>query len=283
MTPADSPDAALARLGKTLAGLAPGLVAVSGGVDSRVLAAAAHRANLGFQAAHFSGPHLSTQETAEALDWLRDLGLPFHVLRFDPLAIPEVRANGPLRCLHCKRALFLRAWELARGLDLRSVLDGTTASDAAAYRPGRAALAELGVASPLETAGLGKPMVRSLAVKLGLARPDQPSRPCLLTRFAYDLEPDHETLERLALAEESLARLGLHRFRVRVLAPGEYALQLDQREAAGEGLVARARKALASQGFASVRVLATAGVSGFFDNAVLSAMAATPSNSPFAP
>lgn len=253
------------RLVAELTGLAPGLIAVSGGLDSRFLAHVAARLGLPFQTLHLSGPHIPAAESRAALAWCAALGLPHHHLSVDPLLLPEVLHNTRERCYACKRALFATALELAGRLGLSSVLEGSQASDAGAFRPGRRALAELGVKSPLAAAGLSKLDIRRLGAALGLTAPDQPARPCLLTRLDYGLTPDAALLARLAAAEEAIAGLGLVEFRLRLLVGGS-CLQVASAEAgAVEANAARLADILARHGFATARVVLTESVSGFFD------------------
>ncbi len=213
-----------------IAGLAPGLIALSGGVDSRLLTHLAAGTGQRFEAMHFSGPHVPAAESTLARSWCAELGLPLHVLDIDPLLHPEVAANAPLRCYHCKFLLFSRASELARSHGLATLLDGSNASDLSAHRPGLQALAELNVRSPLAEAGVDKAMVRAISRELGLAGWDAPARPCLLTRFAYGLRPDTATLRRLEAAEAALAGLGLREFRLRVPRSGIVELHLADSE-----------------------------------------------------
>lgn len=241
------------ELRSAIAALAPGLIALSGGVDSRLLSHLAARTGQRFEAAHFSGPHVPEAETALARSWCAEQGLRLHVLEIDPLARPEVAANAPLRCYHCKHLLFSRARELARSRGLATLLDGSNASDQSTHRPGLQALAELDVHSPLAEAGVDKAMVRAISRELGLAGWDAPARPCLLTRFAYGLRPDGATLRRLEAAEAALAGLGFREFRLRVprtgtmelhLAVSERGLWEARRGEAGEALRAILGQAL---------------------------------------
>ncbi|MGN1209018.1 MAG: hypothetical protein ACI4SV_01845, partial [Duodenibacillus sp.] len=75
------------------------------------------------------------------------------------------------------------------------------------FRPGVRALRELGVASPLYDAGLEKSDIRRIAARLGMDEPDQPSKPCLLTRFAYGVRPD---ARQLAICEAVETQLETH-------------------------------------------------------------------------
>lgn len=202
--------------------LPPLTLAFSGGLDSRFLAHAAQSLGRAPRLFHIAGPHVPGAESAYAAAWAEKRGLELVVLRLDPLAIPEVRQNGTKRCYYCKLGLFTA---LLDSLDREKhapapttsrtpppppapvVCDGSNASDLTAYRPGRRALAELGIRSPLAEAGLDKNAIRALALASGLDWPDQQARPCLLTRFAYDLSPDEASLRALDAAEAELARV----------------------------------------------------------------------------
>ena len=106
--------------------------------------------------------------------------------------------------------------ELAEALGIDTVMDGTNADDLQAYRPGLQALKELGIISPLAEAGLTKIEVRQLAKEYNLAAADQPSTPCLATRFHYGTVLVPEELEKVAAGEEYLRSLGFYNVRLRV-------------------------------------------------------------------
>ena len=187
-------------------------VAYSGGVDSRFLCHALLRAGLDVLALHARGPHVPEAESRLARRRARDMGLPLLEVDFQPLEIPEVRANGPRRCYFCKASLMrclreaLTRREAADGTS-RLLCDGSNADDMNSRRPGLRALKEAGVLSPLAEAGFGKEALRAEGAATGLEDPQQTARPCLLTRFAYGVQPTETALRRLAGAEEALARL----------------------------------------------------------------------------
>lgn len=205
---ADQVPAALAAV---LRGLPRVAVAFSGGLDSRFLCHAALLCGCDVLAVHVYGPHIPPQESAGAAAWARERGLRLHTARFDPLALAEVETNSPQRCYGCKTGLVaLLRGELAPMAEAhdRVLCDGTNADDLQAYRPGLRALEEGRVRSPLAEAGLTKAQVREAARATGLDRPWQRARPCLLTRLAYGMRPEADTLARLAAAEADLAALG---------------------------------------------------------------------------
>ncbi|MDY4163817.1 MAG: ATP-dependent sacrificial sulfur transferase LarE [Sutterella sp.] len=212
-------------------------IAYSGGLDSRFLAFAAKRAGFQVRLLHVRGPHIASSETREAVDGARELGLEAELFDIDPLKLPALAGAGRERCYVCKTGLFT---ELLRIAGSEPLCDGTNHSDLSGYRPGRRALLELGIHSPLEEAGLSKPDIRALAARLGMSRPDQAARPCLLTRFPYGALPSAEQLRLTAEAEDfvsshpSGARL---RFRLRF--PDGVTPELHVDTAFAEGLSAQ--------------------------------------------
>lgn len=246
--------------------LQPGLIAVSGGVDSRFLAHAAWSWGLDFHAVYAAGPHQTASEQQRTLAWLNPQPGPVHIVRFSPLDLPVVRANPRRRCYHCKHALFSRFKTLAREQACSAVLDGTQSDDLTKHRPGRQALHELGIHSPLARTGWAKADIRLAAALMGLADPLQPAKPCLLTRFAYDQPVTEARLAAVRAAEDRLEQLGLRRFRLRV--PGDKALFLqvisDEQEQ-WEVVQKQAKSFFAALGLPLVHVRFTNAVSGFFD------------------
>ncbi len=254
------------RLKELLKGLQPGLLAVSGGVDSRFLAQLIAQWELDFRPVFFAGPHMSRAETEQALAFLNGLGPDFDCLPLDPLEIAEVRENTRQRCYFCKRFLFARTREHGRRLGRRQILEGSHLSDRDVFRPGLQALRELGIHSPLADSGYTKTDIRTQAAAIGLKQPEQPSKPCLLTRFAYGCVPTGEDLSQVGRAEEHLENLGLRDFRIRVLGREKIVLQLTP---SGEPLYASRRQrvleAMAAHGLEAFSVHRTERLSGFFD------------------
>ncbi len=212
------PDPALERLTAILESLGPPLVvAFSGGLDSTFLLYWAARA-LGpeqVRAVTAVAPVFPRLELEEACAAAARLGVPHHRLVVDLLALPAFRRNPPDRCYHCKHRLFSRMLEFARELGAGTVCDGTQADDSADYRPGRRALRELGVRSPLAEAGIGKDRLRRYCRRLGLAAAGKPSGACLASRFPYGTPVTAPDLARIERAEASLAALGFDQVRVR--------------------------------------------------------------------
>ena len=191
-------------------------VAFSGGVDSAFLLAAAKEA-LGERVTAITAlaPNFPAWESMEAIEVCRKLDIPQITVEFDPLTVPEFSLNAPVRCYACKKSLFATILKRAETEGIATVLEGTNTDDLADYRPGIAALTELGIQSPLRDAGLTKAEIRELSHKMGLPTWDRQSLACLATRIPYGEEITKEKLERVDRAEDALRHMGIRRFRVR--------------------------------------------------------------------
>ncbi|MBN2037557.1 MAG: ATP-dependent sacrificial sulfur transferase LarE [Chitinispirillaceae bacterium] len=192
------------------------LIAYSGGVDSVFLAHVAGEV-LGKKVllvtASSSTYPLSEQKEAEQL--AVTLGLPHRIIVSEAAEIDGFADNTLKRCYFCKRMLFGTLTALAEKEGYAVVFDGSNADDLGDYRPGRKALKELKIISPLCEAGLTKPEIREFSRERGLPTADKPSYACLASRFPYGEKITKEKLNRVERAEDELKRLGFRRFRVR--------------------------------------------------------------------
>ncbi|MBR6022958.1 MAG: hypothetical protein IK066_11150 [Kiritimatiellae bacterium] len=102
---------------------------------------------------------------------------------------------------------------------LAAVLEGTNRDDDGDYRPGRRAVLEHRVLSPLHAAGLAKAEIRALSRELGLPTADKPALACLASRIPYGEPITAAALARVDRAEEWIraAFPGLAQLRVRCL------------------------------------------------------------------
>ena len=191
-------------------------LAFSGGTDSAYLLWAAKEAGAEVQPYFIRSAFQPRFELADAERLCTQLGLTLRVLDCDVLARPEITANPPERCYHCKRALFTRLLTAAAEEGYPLVIDGTNASDDAGDRPGMRALRELGVRSPLREAGLSKAEIRRLSAQAGLFTADKPSYACLATRIPSGTPIEKAMLEKVETAEGLLAGRGYRNFRVRL-------------------------------------------------------------------
>lgn len=194
----------------------PALIALSGGVDSGVVAHLAYRA-LGERAVAVTvtGPAVAPSELAAARSLARAVGLPHALVAADPLSRSEYRANPSNRCYFCREVegAALRAYAERAGLT--QWLDGIHLDDLGEVRPGLAAMEAAGFGHPLAEARWGKARVRRYAAEMRLPNAARPSNACLASRVAHGVPISAELLERLDRAETYLADRGFARVRVR--------------------------------------------------------------------
>ncbi len=272
-----------ADLHAALAALPSLVVALSGGVDSAVLLAAAQRAVRGpLLAVTIHSPAQPPGEDEAASGLARALRVAHESLPGHELDVPGFATNPPDRCYHCKRHLFtsLRALAAARGFAV--VAEGSNVDDLGDYRPGRRALAELGILSPLCDAGLTKSEIRALARRFGLSVADKPSLACLASRFPYGERITAAGLQRVAQAEAWLTAKLPAGTQLRVRSHGDIArIELAPDAAAQAAFAARAEihAALCAFGFRYV-ALELGGYRTGSLNATLTAPAPAPPAGP---
>ncbi len=244
-------------------------IAYSGGLDSRFLSFCAKAFGFNVRLLHVAGNHIAVQESQEAIDFAKDMGLTCEVVRLKLPTPQALAAAQKRRCYVCKSAIFSQLKALAAGGKL---CDGTNASDTLVFRPGAQALKELGIYSPLQQAGFTKPDIRAVGKILGFANPTQAARPCLLTRFPYGVEPTADKLAVIAKAEEWIDNApDTKGLRVRLRYPqGLPELHIEKESLTGKDetfikdLKARLQAAFASDlSGLSIRVLDK--LSGFYD------------------
>jgi uncharacterized protein len=191
------------------------VVGYSGGVDSAVLAVAAHRA-LGDRALAVTAvsPSLARTERDGAASLARRLGFTHREVVTHELDREEYARNGSDRCYWCKTELFEILEPIAS--ERRSTIAvGTNRDDLGEHRPGIGAARANGVAAPLVEAGFSKADVRRLAHEWGVPVADKPAAPCLASRFAYGVRVTERGLRRIDDAEEAIRDLGFEILRVR--------------------------------------------------------------------
>ena len=208
--------------------LAEGIcIAFSGGADSSLLLKAACLARETAMASEPSAqvlpilaviaqtrlhPH---EDTLQARKLALSMGADCLVLEIDEFQDPRIMGNPKNRCFLCKKLLFSSIKKSALKQGRLHVFDGSNQSDTAEYRPGLAALKELGIKSPLLELGITKPQVRELSRKLGLVTSDKPAAPCMATRLPYGARLDFDLLDRIHQGEIALRQLGFYNVRLR--------------------------------------------------------------------
>jgi uncharacterized protein len=239
------PEVEAQRLIDYFDGYAHGIVAYSGGVDSALLAFAAHRV-LGKKmiAVLADSPSLSRREYSFALNFAQHHAIPLQIVQTQEIKNPDYRANPANRCYFCKAALFERIEELRRQLQKPSgvstwpIFYGANLDDLGDFRPGMQAARESSILAPYIELNINKRTIRAICAYYGLEIAEKPAMPCMASRIAYGEEVTREKLNQVEKAESFLHTLGFQVFRVRhhgdiarieVLAQ-DYAALIENRE-----------------------------------------------------
>lgn len=193
------------------------VIAFSGGVDSTFLAKVGKDV-LGDRVLLITAQSSTYPEFErnEALELARRLDIKHRLVVSEEIDIPGFADNPPDRCYHCKKELFTLLVQIAQKENYAVVFDGSNADDTRDYRPGRRALRELGIVSPLCDAGLTKDDIRFFSRRFGLPTAAKPSFACLASRFPYGEKITREKLERAEITEKALRDFGFTQFRVRI-------------------------------------------------------------------
>ncbi len=177
------------------------LVALSGGVDSALVAHAAHSVTpraIAFTADYQALPREDLEAARKTCD---EIGIEHMVVQYDELLNESYATNTPDRCFHCRTELGERLVEAARRVTADVIVDGTHLDDMGDYRPGLEAMRAAGVRSPLAESGLTKDDVRECARAVGLSACDRPANSCLASRIPWGRRVTAKRLARIELAE----------------------------------------------------------------------------------
>lgn len=229
-------------------------VAFSGGVDSAFLLKSAHDI-LGPDLVAISVELLGSPvgDIEFAVEFCSSHSIRHKVLAVDEFSIEGFAENSKERCYICKRALFSKIIEEANRLGFETVADGTNADDLCDFRPGLAALKELGVISPLAAANFSKTDILDALDGMGLKSvAGRQASACLSSRIPVGAKVTREKLLAIKESENSLLQMGLKKVRVRHF--GDIALIETDNESLDIVLKKRQRiaKAVKATGFRRV-------------------------------
>ncbi len=196
-------------------GAFPGIVtAYSGGMDSGFLALAAARFKPGSAKCVFvRSEFISSRESENAISLARDFGLELEILDVPVLETDFSRMNPPDRCYWCKKTIFQVISKVAP--ESWVICEGSNTDDLDDFRPGRRAMDELGIRSPLLDAGFSKDLIRKSLVLWNAEGFIRAPQACLATRISCGVPISKERLAQVEKGERILGGVGLSGVRLR--------------------------------------------------------------------
>jgi uncharacterized protein len=241
------------RLVAFLEKISPVAVALSGGLDSCVVAKAARLASKGSLAVTIDDFTVPRGDVGDAKRVAQIAGIRHIIVKSSPSK--KVLENPKNRCFYCKSHNYKIVRKTAKRFGIAAVVDGANADDTKEYRPGMAAAKKMGVRSPLLELGIGKTETRALAKEFGLSVWDKPSSACLSSRIPHGKRITKGKLARIELAESAIreltqiakVRVRAHEGIARIEVPKEELPRLFDKD-----LIVRIAKKLRKLGFSRV-------------------------------
>jgi uncharacterized protein len=207
------------------------LVALSGGIDSTLLALVAHRTLEERALAVTVASEFYIGREGESVErFVREFHINHRFVKEEILPDPAVRRNPEDRCFHCKRRVFQRLLEIAGREGIEAVADGTNGDDLMEDRPGIRALRELGIVSPYLDAQMSKSDILQLASDLGLRSYIHPSNTCLATRIPHGTLIGKDVLRMIDEGENAIVGKGFRVVRVRYHEPATARIEVGADE-----------------------------------------------------
>lgn len=207
------------------------LVALSGGVDSALVAYAAYK-SLGDRCVAVTADYktLAQEELESAKKTCLEIGIRQIIIEYNELENLDFVKNDKTRCFHCRTELANHLTKILEVEKANLIVDGTNLDDLKEYRPGIIALQDHGIKSPLVEVGLTKLDVRNCAREAGLSIYDKPSNSCLASRIPWGNKVTAEKLVRIEKSEMIVKQLfGVRQVRVRDV-DDEARIEVEQNE-----------------------------------------------------
>lgn len=184
------------------------LIALSGGVDSALVAYAAFQ-KLGSSAIAVTADYktLSQEELKTAKQICKEIGIFQILLDYNELENQDFVINDSNRCYHCRLELGSHLMKLAKEKNIAIIVDGTNLDDLGDFRPGIKALKQNGIQSPLVETNFTKNEIREFAKSVGLSVYDKPSNSCLASRIPWGQKITAEQLTRIEYGEQIVKQI----------------------------------------------------------------------------
>lgn len=183
-------------------------IALSGGVDSAVVALAAKK-ELGEKAIAITANYktLALYELEDAKRVAHEIGIQHIIIEYNELEDDNFVKNDLNRCYYCRKSLGENIKRYEKEYHVMDIVDGTHLDDTNDYRPGLKAMREYNIKSPLLEQRIGKKEIREIAREYNISVANKPSNSCLASRIPYGNNITQEKLKKIEIAEEIVKEL----------------------------------------------------------------------------
>lgn len=184
------------------------MVALSGGVDSALVAYAAFNA-LGDKAVAVTADYktLALEELESSRNISSEIGIKQIIINYNELENADFVRNDQNRCFHCRSELATHLKTIAKEYGFKTIVDGTNIDDLGDYRPGIEAMKQNDIRSPLVEIDFSKNDIRTTAKQIGLSIYDRPSNSCLASRIPWGQRVTSEKLARIEVSERIVKQI----------------------------------------------------------------------------
>lgn len=202
-------------------------IAVSGGVDSMLLAFIATRfSTTRVKVVHAHSPAVPQQALVRIQEHASQFDWDLLIINANEFNDPNYIDNPVNRCYFCKSNLYENIRKVSKGI----IFSGTNLDDLDDFRPGLKAAEEKMVRHPYVEAGIDKEMIYTLAKHYELTKLScLPAQPCLSSRVETGIKITPSDLYLINRVEESTRYMypNLDNVRCRITHQGAY-LELDE-------------------------------------------------------
>jgi len=202
-------------------------IAVSGGIDSMLLAYIANRfSKAKVKTVHAFSPAVPEAAFERVKQHAQRYNWNLHIINAREFDDPNYINNPVNRCYFCKSNLYSRISEHSEGV----VFSGTNLDDLDDYRPGLEAAKEQKVKHPYVEVGIDKASIYAIAKHYGLTQLHAlPAQPCLASRVETGIKIDANDLGFINKIEEKTRKIlpNLKNVRCRITHQGTF-LEIDK-------------------------------------------------------
>jgi uncharacterized protein len=183
-------------------------IALSGGVDSAIVAFAAKEA-IGEKAIAITANYktLASSELVDAKRVAEEIGIKHVIIEYNELEDENFIKNDIQRCYYCRKSLGEEIKKYVKRYQVTDIIDGTHLDDMSDYRPGLKALREHNIKSPLLDKKIRKKEIIEMAKKYNISVANKPPNSCLASRIPYGSNITQDKLKKIEISEVKVKEL----------------------------------------------------------------------------